>query len=167
MVGYGFLLAYELCLWFVCLWDGLINRERILLLVRRTPWKFTFMNSSVNRLTFAEFSWRPLRFTSFHAKLHHFEDMLYRSLFDVIAQIMNCNGAKLAGPTIFAIVYSSVTIWAALYKPLLLYRNMNSSQWLGVLGVFLGFDWSCCRCYCRWRWYRWWTAIQCIADFFL
>jgi drug/metabolite transporter (DMT)-like permease len=60
------------------------------------------------------------------------------ALFDIVAQTMNYTGASLAGPTIFAIVYSSVTIWAALYSQLFLGRIMDSWQWIGVIGVFGG-----------------------------
>ena len=35
------------------------------------------------------------------------------ALFDIAAQSMNYTGASLAGPSIFAIVYSSVTVWTA------------------------------------------------------
>ena len=47
------------------------------------------------------------------------------ALFDIIAQMMNYTGASMAGPTIFAIVYSSVTAWAALYSQLILGRRMD------------------------------------------
>lgn len=60
------------------------------------------------------------------------------ALFDIVAQVMNYTGASLAGPTIFAIVYSSVTIWAALYSQLFLGRSMDRYQWIGVIGVFAG-----------------------------
>ena len=60
------------------------------------------------------------------------------ALFDIAAQTMNYTGASLAGPTIFAIVYSSVTIWAALYSQLFLGRKMGMYQWIGVIGVFGG-----------------------------
>ena len=43
-----------------------------------------------------------------------------------------------AGPTIFSIVYSSVTIYTALYSRILLNRAMSTSQWMAVLSVFLG-----------------------------
>jgi hypothetical protein len=61
------------------------------------------------------------------------------AIFDIAAQTMNYTGASLAGPTIFAIVYSRVTIWAALYSQLVLGRTMDSWQWIGVVGVFGGF----------------------------
>ena len=44
----------------------------------------------------------------------------------------------MAGPTIFAIIYSSVTIWAALYSQVLLQRSMDFYQWMAVLAVFGG-----------------------------
>lgn len=60
------------------------------------------------------------------------------ALFDIVAQAMNYTGASLAGPTIFAIIYSSVTIWAAVYSQLFLGRKMVVWQWLGVMVVFGG-----------------------------
>ena len=44
----------------------------------------------------------------------------------------------MAGPTIFAIIYSSVTIWTAVFSRLLLGRKMNAWQWLYVIVVFFG-----------------------------
>ncbi|KAL7547155.1 hypothetical protein ACHAWF_010472 [Thalassiosira exigua] len=57
---------------------------------------------------------------------------------DIVAQTMNYSGATMAGPTIFAIVYSSVTIWCALLSRVLLKRKMSPLQWLSVVIVFLG-----------------------------
>ena len=51
---------------------------------------------------------------------------------------MNYTGAAMAGPTIFAIVYSSVTIWTAIFSQLLLGRRMNLWQWINVIMVFAG-----------------------------
>ncbi len=44
----------------------------------------------------------------------------------------------MAGPSIFAIVYSSVTVWTAVYSRILLSRRLNCLQWSGVIVVFLG-----------------------------
>jgi drug/metabolite transporter (DMT)-like permease len=60
------------------------------------------------------------------------------SLFDIGAQTMNYTGASMAGPTIFSIIYSSVTIWAALYSQVFLGRLMDVSQWAAVVAVFAG-----------------------------
>lgn len=57
---------------------------------------------------------------------------------DIIAQATNYTGASMAGPTLFAIIYSSVTIWAAVYSRLMLGRKMSWLQWLGVFIVFGG-----------------------------
>ena len=51
---------------------------------------------------------------------------------------MNYTGASMAGPTIFAIIYSSVTIWTAIFSQLLLGRRMNLWQWINVVTVFAG-----------------------------
>jgi drug/metabolite transporter (DMT)-like permease len=47
-------------------------------------------------------------------------------------------GNNLAGPTVFAIIYSSVTIWAALFSRMLLSRSLVKLQWFGVCLVVLG-----------------------------
>jgi drug/metabolite transporter (DMT)-like permease len=58
--------------------------------------------------------------------------------FDVFAQTLNYTGATLSGPTIFAIVYSSVTVWTAVFSRLLLQRRLLVCQWLSVCVVFGG-----------------------------
>jgi drug/metabolite transporter (DMT)-like permease len=58
--------------------------------------------------------------------------------FDISAQAMNYTGATLAGPTIFAIIYSSVTVWTAVFSLLVLRRPLSAWQWLGVVTVFGG-----------------------------
>ena len=60
------------------------------------------------------------------------------ALWDIGAQTMNYTGAALTGPTIFAIIYASVTVWAALYSQLLLRRIMDAYQWMAVVAVFVG-----------------------------
>jgi drug/metabolite transporter (DMT)-like permease len=60
------------------------------------------------------------------------------AVFDTIAASLNYAGASLAGPTIFAIVYSSVTVWTAMFSLIFLGRRMNTWQWLSVATVFGG-----------------------------
>ena len=60
------------------------------------------------------------------------------AIWDIMSTSMNYTGASLAGPTIFAIVYSSVTVWTALFSQLFFGRRMNFYQWLGVVTVFGG-----------------------------
>ncbi|KAL7462171.1 hypothetical protein ACHAXS_002560 [Conticribra weissflogii] len=60
------------------------------------------------------------------------------AVFDIFAQSMCYTGNNLAGPTIFAIIYSSVTIWAAIYSNVLLSRTLNRYQWMGVCLVVVG-----------------------------
>eukprot|EP00539_Tryblionella_compressa_P014084 CAMPEP_0178828860 /NCGR_PEP_ID=MMETSP0746-20121128/8060_1 /TAXON_ID=913974 /ORGANISM="Nitzschia punctata, Strain CCMP561" /LENGTH=222 /DNA_ID=CAMNT_0020490879 /DNA_START=1 /DNA_END=666 /DNA_ORIENTATION=+ len=57
---------------------------------------------------------------------------------DILSTSMNYTGASLAGPTIFAIIYSSVTIWTAVFSQIFLGRIMSFWQWLAVLVVFAG-----------------------------
>ena len=44
----------------------------------------------------------------------------------------------MSGPTIFAIIYSSVTVWTAVFSRILLGRVMNCWQWINVVTVFAG-----------------------------
>jgi drug/metabolite transporter (DMT)-like permease len=60
------------------------------------------------------------------------------AIFDVGAQALNYTGASLAGPTIFSVVYSSVTVWTAVFSRIFLGRSMNPLQWISVLVVFGG-----------------------------
>ena len=60
------------------------------------------------------------------------------SLMDILAQAMNYTGASLAGPTIFAIVYSSVTVWTAVFSRVFLKRSLEWLQWFAVWVVFGG-----------------------------
>jgi len=57
---------------------------------------------------------------------------------DIFSTTLNYTGASMAGPTIFAIIYSSVTIWTAIFSQLLLGRIMNVWQWVNVITVFGG-----------------------------
>jgi len=57
---------------------------------------------------------------------------------DIIAQTLNYTGMVYAGPTLFAIIYSSVTIWTALLSSILLNRQMTYHQWISVVIVFIG-----------------------------
>ena len=59
------------------------------------------------------------------------------SFWDIAAQTLNYTGASMAGPAIFAIVYASVTIWAALFSQAFLARRMNVYQWMSVVLVFV------------------------------
>lgn len=60
------------------------------------------------------------------------------ALVDITAQSLNYTGSAMAGPTIFAIIYSSVTVWCALLSRLCLGRSMTNDQWIAVVIVFVG-----------------------------
>ena len=51
---------------------------------------------------------------------------------------MNYTGGAMAGPTLFAIIYSSVTVWTAILSRVLLGRKMGPLQWLAICIVFAG-----------------------------
>jgi drug/metabolite transporter (DMT)-like permease len=57
---------------------------------------------------------------------------------DIVSQAMNYTGAAMAGPTLFAIIYSSVTVWTAVLSRVVLGRTMALPQWLAVSVVFGG-----------------------------
>jgi len=58
--------------------------------------------------------------------------------FDFGAQALNYTGSAMAGPTIFAIIYSSVTVWTAVFSRIILKRSLTLWQWLGIFIVFGG-----------------------------
>lgn len=55
-----------------------------------------------------------------------------------VAQTLNWTGNMFAGSAIFAVIYSSVTIWAALLSRVLMQRILTAWQWCGILTVFFG-----------------------------
>lgn len=60
------------------------------------------------------------------------------ALVGLVAQSLNWSGNMLAGSAVFAVVYASVTIWAALLSRLLLGRALSATQWGAVVAVFVG-----------------------------
>jgi hypothetical protein len=60
------------------------------------------------------------------------------AMFDIVAQTFNYTGASEAGATIFAMIYSSVTIWTAIFSRCLLQRKITYVQCLAILIVFGG-----------------------------
>lgn len=60
------------------------------------------------------------------------------AIFDIFAQTLNYNGAVLSGATIFSVIYSSVTIWTAVFSYTFLKRSMSWVKWIAVLIVFGG-----------------------------
>lgn len=60
------------------------------------------------------------------------------AMWEIAAQSLNYTGASMAGPTIFAIIYSSVTIWTVIFSQIFLGRRINGLQWVSVLVVFIG-----------------------------
>jgi len=60
------------------------------------------------------------------------------AVWDIFSTTLNYTGASISGPTIFAIIYSSVTIWTAVFSQMLLGRTMNAWQWANVVLVFVG-----------------------------
>jgi hypothetical protein len=58
--------------------------------------------------------------------------------FDIAAQSLNYTGASLAGATIFAVVYSSVTVWTAVFSRIFLKRSVTCTQGCAVVIVFAG-----------------------------
>lgn len=60
------------------------------------------------------------------------------AVIDIFAQSLNYTGAALAGPTLFTIIYSSVTIWTAVYSRCMIGRKLNYFQWIGIFVVFIG-----------------------------
>ena len=60
------------------------------------------------------------------------------AVFDLFATALNYAGINLAGPTVFAIIYSSVTVWTAIWARVFLKRRLSVWQWTAVCIVFGG-----------------------------
>lgn len=60
------------------------------------------------------------------------------AIFDTVAASLNYAGASMCGPTIFSIIYSSVTVWTAVFSQICLGRRMDFCQWASVMLVFGG-----------------------------
>jgi len=74
-----------------------------------------------------------------HVLMRVFICWFYRiATWDILSTTLNYTGASMSGPTIFAIVYSSVTIWTAVFSQPLLGRKMNLWQWINIFTVFGG-----------------------------
>jgi hypothetical protein len=58
--------------------------------------------------------------------------------FDIAAQSLNYAGAGLAGATIFAVVYSSVTVWTAIFSRVFCGRHLNLPQCYAIALVVAG-----------------------------
>lgn len=67
---------------------------------------------------------------------------LYKALLiaccDLLSQTVNYTGSSMAGPTLFAIIYSSVAVWTAVFSRVILKRRLTAYQWCGVIIVFGG-----------------------------
>jgi len=62
----------------------------------------------------------------------------YIAVLSALAQNLNYAGNMLAGSGVFAIIYSSVTVWCAVLSRLILKRVMTTTQWVAVFTVFFG-----------------------------
>lgn len=73
-----------------------------------------------------------------HPSLLAIASASFIATFDIAAQTLNYTGATLAGPTLFAVIYSSVTVWTALFSLLFCSRHLSSSQCYAIVLVVLG-----------------------------
>jgi drug/metabolite transporter (DMT)-like permease len=64
------------------------------------------------------------------------------AVLDIFAQTLNYTGASWAGPTVFAIVYSSVTVWTAVFSRIVLSRSLVPQQWMAICLVVGGLCWT-------------------------
>lgn len=62
----------------------------------------------------------------------------YIAVLSALAQNLNYAGNMLAGSAVFAVIYSSVTVWCAVLSRIILQRVLTAHQWIGVTTVFLG-----------------------------
>lgn len=60
------------------------------------------------------------------------------SFFEMLASVLNLNGLIYAGSAIFTVIYSSITIYTAVFSYVFLNRQLHFMQWVGVVVVMLG-----------------------------
>lgn len=60
------------------------------------------------------------------------------AFFDITSLVLNMNGLMYAGSAIFTVVYSSVTVYNAIFSRIFLNKHLHIYQWLGVLFVSVG-----------------------------
>lgn len=60
------------------------------------------------------------------------------SFFEMLAQVLNMNGLIYAGSAIFTVIYSSITIYTAVFSYVFLNRQLHVMQWVGVVVVMVG-----------------------------
>jgi drug/metabolite transporter (DMT)-like permease len=65
-------------------------------------------------------------------------DMLMLGVVDIVSQGLCMIGLVYAGSSIYIIIYSSTTIWAALWSYFLLQKQLLGKQWIGILIVVFG-----------------------------
>ena len=59
-------------------------------------------------------------------------------LLDIVSQTLNLTGLVFAGSLLFTILYSSCTIWTAIFSYVILNRSLHPMQWLSVITVVCG-----------------------------
>eukprot|EP01038_Epipyxis_sp_PR26KG_P007848 gene7848-10656_t len=64
--------------------------------------------------------------------------IVFIAVCDICSQILNLNGLIYAGSAIFTVVYSSVTIYTAVFARIFLNVRLQSTQWFGIFVVFAG-----------------------------
>ena len=60
------------------------------------------------------------------------------AFFDILSHVLNMNGLMYAGSAIFTVVYSSVTVYNAIFARLILKKQLHFFQWCGVIIVMIG-----------------------------
>ena len=57
---------------------------------------------------------------------------------DILSQYLNFSGLVNAGSLIFTVIYSSVTVYTAIFSYVFLNRQLHSMQWIAVFLIMLG-----------------------------
>lgn len=60
------------------------------------------------------------------------------AFFDILSHVLNMNGLLYAGSAIFTVIYSSVTVYNAIFAHIILKKHLHFFQWCGVVIVMLG-----------------------------
>jgi len=65
-------------------------------------------------------------------------EMSALALYDVISQALCMIGLVYAGSSIYIVIYSSTTVFAAMWSKLILLKTLNNQQWIGICIMVFG-----------------------------
>lgn len=71
-------------------------------------------------------------------KIQNWRAIICLSSVDIVSQYLNFSGLVNAGSLIFTVIYSSVTVYTAIFSYVFLSRKLHSMQWIAVIIIMIG-----------------------------